>query len=58
MNAPQSIEAWQEALAQVGYLADRRLATTVFLASRLQRPLMLEGVRRETPWSQIGRAHV
>ena len=43
MNAPQSIEAWQEALAQVGYLADRRLATTVFLASRLQRPLMLEG---------------
>ncbi|WP_088289427.1 MoxR family ATPase [Kineosporia sp. A_224] len=29
--------------AEVGYLADRRLATTVFLQSRLGRPVLLEG---------------
>jgi MoxR-like ATPase len=31
------------ALQEVGYFADRRLATAVFLALRLQRPLLLEG---------------
>lgn len=30
-------------LDQVGYLADEELATVVFLASRMQRPLLLEG---------------
>lgn len=30
-------------LEQAGYFADRRLATAVFLALRLQRPLLLEG---------------
>ncbi|HVR53238.1 MAG TPA: MoxR family ATPase [Pseudorhodoferax sp.] len=31
------------ALADVGYFADRRLATAVFLALKLERPLLLEG---------------
>ena len=38
-----SIDALSEALQQAGYFADRRLATAVFLALRLQRPLLLEG---------------
>ncbi|HTH77810.1 MAG TPA: MoxR family ATPase [Ramlibacter sp.] len=38
-----SIDALQSALANVGYFADRRLATAVFLALKLQRPLLLEG---------------
>ena len=38
-----SIDAVVQGLAAVGYLADRRLATAVFLALRLQRPLLLEG---------------
>ena len=39
----ESIDALQAALARVGYFADRRLATAVFLALKLQRPLLLEG---------------
>lgn len=39
----ESINTLTHALAEQGYLADRRLATTVFLALRLQRPLLLEG---------------
>ena len=38
-----SIDALVQALEQVGYFADRRLATAVFLALKLQRPLLLEG---------------
>jgi MoxR-like ATPase len=38
-----TIDALQKALAAVGYFADRRLATAVFLALKLQRPLLLEG---------------
>ena len=38
-----SIDSLQQALAEVGYFADRRLATAVFLALKLQRPLLLEG---------------
>jgi len=38
-----SIDALTQALQQSGYFADRRLATAVFLALRLQRPLLLEG---------------
>jgi MoxR-like ATPase len=38
-----SIDALIEALQAEGYFADRRLATAVFLALRLQRPLLLEG---------------
>ncbi|AMO24302.1 MoxR family ATPase [Ramlibacter solisilvae] len=38
-----SIDHLQQALAGAGYFADRRLATAVFLALKLQRPLLLEG---------------
>jgi MoxR-like ATPase len=38
-----SIDALSAALADVGYFADRRLATAVFLALKLERPLLLEG---------------
>ncbi|MBV9412819.1 MAG: MoxR family ATPase [Acidimicrobiia bacterium] len=40
---PDSVEVVQSALAENGYLADEGLATAVFLALRLQRPLLLEG---------------
>jgi MoxR-like ATPase len=38
-----SIEQAQALLASVGYIADRRLATAVFLSLQLARPLFLEG---------------
>ncbi len=38
-----SVDALIDALQQSGYYADRRLATAVFLALKLQRPLLLEG---------------
>ncbi len=38
-----SIDAVIAGLQQAGYFADRRLATAVFLALKLQRPLLLEG---------------
>ena len=38
-----SIDALTAALQDAGYFADRRLATAVFLALKLQRPLLLEG---------------
>jgi MoxR-like ATPase len=38
-----SVDALTRSLTQVGYYADRRLATAVFLALKLQRPLLLEG---------------
>ncbi|RCW72946.1 AAA family ATPase [Pseudorhodoferax soli] len=38
-----TIDALSAALADVGYFADRRLATAVFLALKLERPLLLEG---------------
>ncbi|MGE0099543.1 MAG: AAA family ATPase [Hydrogenophaga sp.] len=44
-NLPEteSIDGLTHALQGVGYHAPRRLATAVFLAMRLQRPLLLEG---------------
>lgn len=39
----QSITQLAQALEKEGYYADRRLVTSVFLALRLQRPLLLEG---------------
>lgn len=39
----KSVDDLISALQSVGYYADRRLATAVFLAMRLQRPLLLEG---------------
>src|SRR3954453_14843985 len=38
-----SIDGLQQALESAGYYAERRLATAVFLALKLQRPLLLEG---------------
>ena len=38
-----TIDALAQALAGVGYHAERRLLTAVFLALKLQRPLLLEG---------------
>ncbi|MFN8639754.1 MAG: MoxR family ATPase [Dehalococcoidia bacterium] len=38
-----SIEDVTGALSAAGYLADRELSTTVFLAQELQKPLLLEG---------------
>ncbi len=38
-----SIDALQQGLAAVGYFAERPLATSIFLALRLRRPLFLEG---------------
>ena len=43
MNLFPSIDALVEALRQAGYFADRRLATAVVLALKLERPLLLEG---------------
>ena len=42
-NLPASIDATLAALATQDYVADRRLATALFLALRLQRPLFVEG---------------
>ncbi len=38
-----TVDSLVDALQAVGYFADRRLATAVFLALKLQRPLLLEG---------------
>jgi MoxR-like ATPase len=42
-NSLDSIDGLTHALQGVGYHAPRQLATSVFLAMRLQRPLLLEG---------------
>jgi MoxR-like ATPase len=42
-GVPASIDATAELLLAHDYVAERRLATAVFLALRLQRPLFLEG---------------
>lgn len=41
--APQTIDALQTSFAAHGYIADRDLATAVFLSLALGRPLLLEG---------------
>ncbi len=43
MSNFSTIDALVDALEASGYYADRRLATAVFLALKLQRPLLLEG---------------
>ena len=43
MTRPDSVPALTEALRDVGYLADRGLATTVHVALTLGRPVLLEG---------------
>ncbi|WP_029031166.1 AAA family ATPase [Salinarimonas rosea] len=42
-DIPASIDATESLLADAGYVADRPLATVLFLALRLGRPLFLEG---------------
>jgi MoxR-like ATPase len=43
MNTFASIDELQQALAAHEYVADRPLATAIFLALKLQKPLLLEG---------------
>jgi MoxR-like ATPase len=43
MTIPASIDETVELLARGAYVADRSLATTIFLALRMGRPLLLEG---------------
>jgi MoxR-like ATPase len=43
MVAFESIDALGQKLQAVGYFADRRLTTAVYLAIKLERPLLLEG---------------
>ncbi len=43
MNLPSTVEELTETLRQGDYLTDRGLATAVFVAISLQRPILLEG---------------
>jgi len=43
VTRPESVPALTDALRDVGYLADRGLATTVHVALSLDRPVLLEG---------------
>jgi MoxR-like ATPase len=43
MDRPESVAGLTEALREVGYLADRGLATTLHVALELGRPVLLEG---------------
>jgi MoxR-like ATPase len=43
MNLPQSVGELTDILRQGGYVADRGLATSLFVAISLQRPILLEG---------------
>jgi MoxR-like ATPase len=43
MNDPSTVKELTETLRQGNYLADRGLATAVFVAMSLQRPILLEG---------------
>jgi MoxR-like ATPase len=43
MNYPTSVDEVSSLLARHQYLADRRLATALFLSLKLRRPLLLEG---------------
>lgn len=42
-NLPASIDETETLLASAGYVADRALATVLYLALKMQRPLFLEG---------------
>jgi MoxR-like ATPase len=42
-NIPASIDATQDLLAKGNYVGDRSLATVLYLALKMQRPLFLEG---------------
>ena len=42
----ETIEALQGALNSHGYIADKGLATALFIAMKLPQPLLLEGLSR------------
>ncbi len=42
--SPTSVEAIIEGLAGVGYIASRRIATALYMALHLQKPVLVEGV--------------
>ncbi len=43
MNRPETVGHLAKTLRQGGYLADRGLATALFVALSLNRPILLEG---------------
>ncbi len=43
-HPPTSVEAIIEGLAAVGYIASRRIATALYMALHLQKPVLVEGV--------------
>ncbi|MFD4351407.1 AAA family ATPase [Nocardia sp. NPDC058518] len=43
MNHFTGVEDVRQALSATGYIADQQLATTVFLQTRLEKPLLIEG---------------
>lgn len=43
LDAPQSVELWQERLAAHHYIAERSLATAIHLSIKLHKPLFVEG---------------
>ncbi|MBT6274326.1 MAG: MoxR family ATPase [Chromatiales bacterium] len=43
MNVPTSVDATVQMLLQADYIAERSLATALYLAMKLERPLFLEG---------------
>jgi MoxR-like ATPase len=43
-DATHSVEALIEGLASVGYIASRRIATALYMALHLQKPILVEGV--------------
>ena len=55
MDHPETVAELTGALRKGDYLADRGLATALFVAIRLHRPLLLEG---EVGIGKIGRAQV
>jgi MoxR-like ATPase len=43
-NPLASVQTITEGLAEVGYIASRRIATAIFMATHLQKPVLVEGV--------------
>ena len=42
-RAPASIEAVESGLAAQGYIASRQIATAVYLAQQIEKPILVEG---------------
>jgi MoxR-like ATPase len=43
LDAPASVQVWQEKLAAHQYIAERSLATAIYLSVKLKKPLFVEG---------------